>query len=87
MDSLAVSFYREQMIRTLTDCGIQVTVFGLGWDRCEWESPNLIYGGTLLPMQILELMNESKVVLNTMTWFKRGRMIVFLMECWQGQQL
>lgn len=72
LDSLAVSFYREQMIRTLTDCGIQVTVFGLGWDRCEWESPNLIYGGTLLPMQILELMNESKVVLNTMTWFKRG---------------
>ena len=72
LDSLAVSFYREQMIRTLTEAGITVTVFGVGWDRCEWENQHLIYGGIAQPMQILELMNESKVVLNTMTWFKRG---------------
>lgn len=72
LDSLAVSFYREQMIRTLAGLGITVTVFGLGWDRCEWESTNVIYGGVLPPVQILELMNQSKIVLNTMTWFKRG---------------
>ncbi len=72
LDSLAVSFYREQMIRTLTEGGITVTVFGVGWDRCEWDNPNLIYGGVVQPIQILELMNESKVVLNSMTWFKRG---------------
>lgn len=72
LDSLAVSFYREQMIRTLTNCGVTVTVFGVGWDRCDWDSPNLIYGGVVSPVQILELMNESKIVLNTMTWFKRG---------------
>lgn len=72
LDSLAVSFYREQMIRTLAGLGITVTVFGSGWDRCEWESTNVIYGGVLPPVQILELMNQSKIVLNTMTWFKRG---------------
>jgi len=72
LDSLAVSFYREQMIRTLVDLGITVTVFGVGWNRCEWESPNVIYGGVVPPVQILELMNESKIVLNTMTWFKKG---------------
>lgn len=72
LDSLAVSFYREQMIRTLAGLGITVTVFGSGWERCEWESTNVIYGGVLPPVQILELMNQSKIVLNTMTWFKRG---------------
>ena len=72
LDSLAVSFYREQMIRTLAEFGVTITVFGMGWDRCEWESPNVIYGGVLAPTQILELMNESRIVLNTMTWFKRG---------------
>ncbi len=72
VDSFAVSFYREQMVRVLAENGITVTVFGAGWERCEWEHPNFIYGGEIPPGQILELMNQSKVVLNTMTWFKRG---------------
>ncbi len=72
LDSLAVSFYREKMIRTLAEQGVTVTVFGMGWDRCEWENTNVIYGGVIPSRQILELMNESRIVLNTMTWFKRG---------------
>ncbi len=72
IDSFAVSFYREQMVRVLAESGITVTVFGTGWDRCEWRHPNLVYGGEIPPAGILELMKQSKVVLNTMTWFKRG---------------
>ncbi len=72
IDSFAVSFYREQMVRVLAESGITVTVFGTGWDRCEWQHPNLVYGGEIPPAGILELMKQSKVVLNTMTWFKRG---------------
>lgn len=72
IDSFAVSYYREQIIRMLVENGITVTVFGAGWERCEWENPNLIYGGIVPPMTIIELMNQSKIVLNTMTWFKRG---------------
>lgn len=72
VDSFAVSFYREQMVRILAESGITVTVFGAGWERCGWEHPNFIYAGEIPPCQILELMNQSKVVLNTMTWFKRG---------------
>lgn len=72
VDSFAVSFYREQMVRVLAESGITVTVFGTGWDRCEWEHPKLVYGGEIPPRQILEMMNQSRVVLNTMTWFKRG---------------
>lgn len=72
LDSFAVSYYREQMVRSLAESGITVTVFGAGWDRCEWDCQNVVYGGVIPAAQILELMNQSKIVLNTMTWFKRG---------------
>jgi len=73
IDSYAVSFYREEAVRCLVESGIKVTVFGGGWDRCDWtENPNFIYGGKILAPQVLELMNHSKIVLNTMTWYKNG---------------
>ena len=63
LDAYAVSFYREQSVRLLVEHGIQTTVFGGGWDRCEWaENPNFIYGGKVLAPQVLELMNHSKIV-------------------------
>lgn len=73
LDAYAVSFFREQTVRFLVENGIQTTVFGGGWDRCEWaKNPNVIYGGKVLAPQVLELMNHSKIVLNTMTWYKNG---------------
>lgn len=73
IDSYATSFYREQSVRFLVEAGIQVAVFGGGWDQCEWaDNPNLLYGGKVLAPQVLELMNHSKIVLNTMTWYKNG---------------
>ena len=73
IDSYATSFYREQAVRLLVENGIKTTVFGGGWDKCEWaDNPDLIYGGKVLAPQILELMNYSKIVLNTMTWYKNG---------------
>lgn len=73
IDSYATSFYREQAVQLLVENGIKVAVFGGGWDRCDWaDNPNLIYGGKVLAPQVLELMNHSKIVLNTMTWYKNG---------------
>lgn len=73
LDSYATSFFREQSVRLLVEYGIRVAVFGSGWDQCEWaDNPNLMYGGKVLAPQILELMNHSKIVLNTMTWYKNG---------------
>lgn len=73
LDSFATSFYREQSVRLLVENGIKVTVFGGGWDQCDWaDNPNLVYGGKVLAPQVLELMNHSKIVLNTMTWYKNG---------------
>lgn len=57
----------------LVESGITVTAYGTGWDQCEWsDNPHLKYGGKVLAPQILPLMNDSKIVLNTMTWFKAG---------------
>lgn len=73
LDSFATSFYREGAVRQLVENGVKVTVFGGGWDKCDWaEHPNFIYGGKILAPQVLELMNHSKIVLNTMTWYKNG---------------
>lgn len=73
IDSYATSFFREQSVRMLVENGIHVTAYGTGWDQCEWsENPYLTYGGKVLAPEILPLMNNSKIVLNTMTWFKAG---------------
>ena len=73
LDSYATSFFREQAVRILVESGITVTAYGVGWDQCEWShSPYLKYGGKVLAPEILPLMNDSKIVLNTMTWFKAG---------------
>lgn len=73
LDSYATSFFREQAVRILVESGIHVTAYGTGWNQCEWsDNPYLTYGGKVLAPQILPLMNNSKIVLNTMTWFKAG---------------
>lgn len=73
LDSYATSFFREQAVRVLVESGIRVTVYGTGWDQCEWsDNPYLDYRGKVLAPEILPLMNDSKIVLNTMTWFKAG---------------
>lgn len=73
IDSYATSFFREQAVRLLVEKGLKVTVFGSGWEQCEWaDNPNLILGGKVLAPQVLELMNHSRIVLNTMTWYKNG---------------
>lgn len=73
LDSYATSFFREQAVRVLVESGIKVTAYGTGWDQCDWSGhPYLSYGGKVLAPRILSLMNDSKIVLNTMTWFKAG---------------
>jgi spore maturation protein CgeB len=73
LDSYATAFFREQAVRLLVESGIRVTVFGEGWDKCEWSgNPYLDYRGKVLAPEILPIMNDSKIVLNTMTWFKAG---------------
>lgn len=73
LDAYAVSFFREQAVRILVENGIRVVVYGEGWERTDWaDNSNLILGGKVLAPEVLPLMYQSKIVLNTMTWFKDG---------------
>lgn len=73
IDSYATSFFREQAVRILVENGIRVTAYGTGWDQCDWSGNSYLdYRGKVLAPEILPLMNDSKIVLNTMTWFKAG---------------
>ncbi len=73
LDSFAVSFYREQAVRRLVESGIHVTVYGAGWDSCEWAGQaNFDFRGRVLASRIPEVMDHTRIVLNTMTWFKAG---------------
>ncbi len=73
LDSFAVSFYREQAVRRLVETGVPVTVYGSGWDSCEWaDHPNLTLKGRISAREILSVMEQSRIVLNTQTWFKAG---------------
>ena len=73
LDAYATSFFREQSVRLLVENGIHVMVLGDGWEQCQWANhENLTLGGKVLAHQVLPLMQQSKIVLNTMTWFKDG---------------
>lgn len=73
IELLAVSFYREKLIRTMLDAGIRVHLYGPGWDICDFVNhPNLIWKGSIPARDVLCKMHQSKIVLNTMTWFKDG---------------
>lgn len=73
VDSFATSFYREKTIETLVNNGIDVMVCGRGWENCKcFHSPHFRYRGFIPPQNVTKIMCNSKIVLNTMTWFKDG---------------
>lgn len=73
LDGFACSFYREGAVRTLVESGIDVHVLGLGWEQCEWAgNPRLHLDGKVDAVEVFPYMKRSKVVLNTLTWFKDG---------------
>lgn len=73
VDLLVTSYYREKTVKTLVESGVCVHLYGYGWEECDWiKAPNLIYGGRVPASEIVEKMQDAKIVLSTMTWFKDG---------------
>jgi hypothetical protein len=73
VDSFATSYYREKTVQTLVDSGIDVTVCGRGWENCGcFNNPHFKFGGFVSAGEVPKIMCNSKIVLNTMTWFKDG---------------
>ena len=74
LDGFAVSYFREMAVRVLVEHGIKVHVLGLGWEQCDWamQNENFVHLGKVDAKDVLPYMCKSKIVLNTMTWFKDG---------------
>lgn len=73
VDGFAVSYFRELSVRILVDNGFKVTVLGDGWEKTDWcENKNLKLLGKVEAKDVIAYMLKSKIVLNTMTWFKAG---------------
>lgn len=73
VDLYAVSYYREKTVQTLAEQGISIQIYGVGWEDCPWiHRPNVNYGGRIPAEEVVAKMQDAKIVLSTMTWFKDG---------------
>lgn len=74
LDLNLTSMYRLEIIRVLADAGITVSVYGQGWDKTDlFGHPHFdCHPGFISFDAGLALMEQSKIVLNQLTWFKDG---------------
>ena len=73
VDLYAASYYREQTLQVLAEAGMELYIYGYGWDDCKWiQRPNVHYGGRISAEEAVRKMQDAKIVLSTMTWFKDG---------------
>lgn len=64
---------RHDVIETLLSCGVQVHVFGNGWEKFESDyKQNLIIHGNVEHDEAIEVMAQSRIVLNVMPLFAKG---------------
>ena len=73
-DIIINTIHRVGAVAQLVNAGIPVTVYGNEeWTQMDYEHPeNLHYMGKVSPLECIELMCDTKVVLNSMPWFKNG---------------
>lgn len=73
IERVVSSHYRKQIVGSIARAGISLELYGDGWSGCDWVGlPNVHYGGRVAPEEILGMMENSKIVLNTLPWFKDG---------------
>lgn len=73
IERIVSSHYRERIVGSVARAGILLELYGDGWEKCDWiRLPNVRYGGRVSPEKILERMEDSRIVLNTLPWFRDG---------------
>lgn len=66
-------YYREKVISTLVNYGLNVHVVGGGWNKLYPECPsNLTVQESVEFAEVAKLTANAKIVLNVMPWFKDG---------------
>ena len=73
VDVNTTALFRLRMIEGLVKNDIRVTIYGDGWENLEvFHHPNFIFKGTISPEDGIALMEDAKIVLNQLAWFKAG---------------
>lgn len=73
IERIISSHYREKIVSSIAKAGISLELYGEGWAACDWiKLPNVHYGGRVTPKDIVLKMEDCKLVLNTVPWFKDG---------------
>ena len=73
IERVVSSHYREKTIAAVARAGIPLELYGDGWSECGFvKLPNVRYGGRIAPEEVLRKMEDTKIVLNTMPWFRDG---------------
>lgn len=73
IDIYVRNYWRREAVKVLVDAGIQVDVFGKGWDELTCEHPeNMILHPQTTSEECLKAIAASKISLNVMPWFKDG---------------
>lgn len=68
-----IHYYREKVVQTLLDAGICLDVFGDSWTYAPFQNhENLVCRPSVTVEEGIEIMSESELTLNVMSWHKAG---------------
>lgn len=66
-------YFRGAVVKKLADHGFSVHLYGSGWERLETERKEMLtFHGPTDTAGCLAAMNQAKISLNVMPWFKEG---------------
>ena len=72
-DTYVRQYFRYLIIKTIAEAGIKIELYGEGWSDLQCNAKeNLIIHEPVSCREACEIMNDSKIVLNVMPWFKKG---------------
>lgn len=74
IDLYVRTYFRGEAVRTLAEYGIKVDVFGAGWEELSCKKPQNIvrHGGQVTSERCVEAVQNARLSLNLMPWFKDG---------------
>lgn len=73
VDANIIALFRLEILRVLVNAGINVTVYGDQFEKTDlYGHPHFIYKGHCTAEEGIRLMEDSKIVLNQLAWFKAG---------------
>ena len=72
-ETSVTALYRKALIQNILDAGITIHVYGNGWEQTGLTGhPNFMLHEPVSFEEGLNLMSQTKILLNHMAWFKEG---------------